>query len=188
MFLPNLTWGFLEMMGYVFTSGRTPEMARTECVPFLRRSIHRTKNKKGNKKLAAVHFLMWKSYREACGEDFCPMTWVSCRRIFWLRLPKDWKRKRRFWVSAYHIHVYSKWGNYPCSLIFPSASLLLAKQMFLTGYCSAVCKQLLPETFPGACSFLVHRCLSPEVLGSSCDPNSCTPYLQVSFLLSACLV
>lgn len=176
------------MMGFVFTGGRTPEMACTECVPFLRRSIHKKKNKKGNKKLAAVHFLMWKFYRETRGEDFCSVTWVSCRWVFWLRLPKDWKRKRQFWVSGYYTHVYTKRGNYPCSLIFPTAALLLAKQMFLTGYCLAVCKQLLPETFPRVCRLLVHQCVSPDVLGFFCDPNSCTPYLKVPFLLSTCLV
>lgn len=58
MFLPNITWVFLEMMGYVFTNGKTPEAAYTESVPFLRRTIHKIKNKKENKKIVAVHFLM----------------------------------------------------------------------------------------------------------------------------------
>lgn len=75
-----------------------------------------------------------------------------------------------------------------CSLIFPTDGLLLAKQMFLTGYCLAVCKQLLSETFPRAGALLVHQYLSPVVLVTFCDPNCRKLYLKVSFLLNACLV
>lgn len=88
----------------------------------------------------------------------------------WLHLPEDWKRKRRFWVSGYCTHVYTKCGNYLCSLIFPTASLLLAKQMFLTGYCLAVCKHLLPEMFPRVWRFLVHHVFLQKSLAPSVTP------------------
>lgn len=176
------------MMGFVFTSGRTPEMACTECVPFLRRLIHKIKNKKGNEKTCSCTFFDVKVLQRNMRRGLFLCVLGQLQTSLWLHLPEDWKRKRQFWVCGYCAHVYTKCGNYPCSLIFPTASLLLAEQMFLTGYCLAVCKHLLPETFPRAWRLLVHRCLSPEVLGFFCDPNSCTPHLKVSFLLSACLV
>lgn len=97
-FLPNITWVFLETMGFVFPTGKAPEMAYTKHVPFLRESIHKIKNKKENKNLAAVHFLMWKFCTKACGEDFCSMTWVSCKP-----LPENWKRDSYEWVVTIHM-------------------------------------------------------------------------------------
>lgn len=93
------------MINFVSTSGRTPEMACTECVPFLRRSIHKIKNKKGNKKLAAVHFLMWKFCRETWGtqRNFCSVSWVSCRWVFGCVFLKTEKgRGSSEWVVIIH--------------------------------------------------------------------------------------
>lgn len=123
MFLPKITSVFLETMGYVYTSGKTPEMAYTECVPFLR-SIHNTKNKKENKKLWHQEVYSCKFWGEACRGDLCSATWVSCRQVAWLPLPKGWKRKRQLWASGYYTHVYAKRGNY--MLLAVSSSLPMA--------------------------------------------------------------
>lgn len=164
-------------------------MAYAEYVPFPRRSIHKIKNTKENKKLVSVHFLMWKFCRELCGEDFCSVTWVSWRQVVWLPLSEDKKEETVMSEWSLYTCLHKVWKLHAtCSLVFPADSLLLAKQMFLTEYSLAVCKQLLSETFPRTYTLLVHWYLSPVVLVTFCDPDCCKPFFKVSFLLNACLV
>lgn len=173
------------MMGYLFTIRKIHQMAYTEFVLVLRRSIQKMKNKKENKKLTAAYFLLWKVCREACAEGFCSATQVSCQQVR-LPLPEDWKRMRQLWGSGYYTCLHKVWKLYAtCSLIFPTDDLLLAKQMFLTEYCLAVCKQLLSETLPKVYTFLVHRYLcSPALFVTLTVAN----LIWVLFLLIACLV
>lgn len=162
MFIPNIPWVLIERTSYLFTIRKTPQMTYAELVPLLRRSVLKM-DTKGNRNVTAACFSTWRVCREMYLQRvFALQLRSASEKLVWLLLPEE--RKRQLWVNGYYTRLHKVWKLYATrSLIFPTDGMLLAKQMFLTGYSLAVCKQLLSETFPGAYTLLVCWYPSPPV-------------------------
>lgn len=119
---------------------------------------------KGKQKCYSCMFLYLKGLqRNVFTEGVCSTTQVSFREV---SLVTSSRRKKKTVMSEWLLYtcLHKVWKLYATrSLIFPTDGMLLAKQMFLTGYSLAVCKQLLSETFPGAYTLLVCWYPSPPV-------------------------
>lgn len=64
-------------------------MACTECVPFLRRSIHKIKNKKGNEKTCSCTFFDVKVLQRNMRRGLFLCVLGQLQTSLWLHLPED---------------------------------------------------------------------------------------------------